>query len=332
MADVLSQSEIDALLSALSTGEMSADELKEEETKSKVRPYDFKRALRFSKDQLRSLSRIHENFARLLTSYFSAQLRTYVQIAVASVDQLPYEEFIGSIPPATLLNIIEAPPFEGHLLVEINPNVAYAMIDRLLGGMGMSMNKIDNLTEIESQLMKSLFSGMLPPFQEAWSLVEPDIQPVFVGLETNPQFLQLVSPNETVIVISLATVVGDVSGMINICLPHVVIEPIIPKLSMHYWMSEKKNETTIDEHRALQNNIESSKVNVSVQLGRSHITIEELLSLEVGDVIQLNESLNQPVVVAVADLPKFLAQPGKRNRRIAVQIVKPIKEEDDLNE
>ena len=128
-SEVLSQSEIDALLSALSTGEMDAEELRKEESQKKVKTYDFKRALRFSKDQIRSLTRIHENFARLLTTYFSTQLRTYVQISVASVDQIPYEEFIRSIPKMTILNVFEVLPLEGRIVMEVNPNIAYAMMD-----------------------------------------------------------------------------------------------------------------------------------------------------------------------------------------------------------
>ncbi|MCQ2008958.1 MAG: flagellar motor switch protein FliM [Sporolactobacillus sp.] len=332
MADILSQSEIDALLSALSTGEMNAEELKDEEKKSKVRVYDFKRALRFSKDQIRSLTRIHENYARLLTSFFSAQLRTYVQISVASVDQLPYEEFIRSIPSATVLNIIEAPPLEGHLIIEVNPNIAYAMLDRLLGGSGESMNKIENLTEIETDLMKGLFEGSLPALKEAWTSVEHDINPFLVELETNPQFLQLVSPNETVIVISLSAMIGKSSGMINLCLPHVVLEPIIPKLSMHYWMSEKKNDATTEEYHALKKSVEHSYVNVTANLGQSQITVNELLNLNIGDVIKLDQHLEQPMIVEVGGLPKFTAQAGKREKRIAVQIIKKLTEEDDVDE
>ena len=150
--EILSQSEIDALLSAISTGEMDAEELKKEEVEKKVKVYDFKRALRFSKDQIRSLTRIHENFARLLTTYFSAQLRTYVQISVASADQIPYEEFIRSIPNMTILNVFEVPPLDGRIIMEVNPNIAYAMMDRVLGGKGISVNKVESLTEIEIRL------------------------------------------------------------------------------------------------------------------------------------------------------------------------------------
>jgi len=140
--DVLSQNEIDALLSALSTGEMDADELKKENKKQRIRTYDFKRALRFSKDQIRSLTRIHENYARMLINVFSAQLRNVVQVSVVSVDQIPYEEFIRSVPKVTILNVIAVPPLEGHIIMEVNPNIAYAMLDRLLGGQGESGGKL----------------------------------------------------------------------------------------------------------------------------------------------------------------------------------------------
>ncbi|RYM07175.1 flagellar motor switch protein FliM [Sporolactobacillus sp. THM7-7] len=332
MADVLSQSEIDALLSAISTGEMDAEELKNEEKKSRIRTYDFKHALRFSKDQIRSLARIHENYARHLTSYFAAQLRTYVQISVASVDQLPYEEFIRSIPSATVLNIIEAPPLDGHLIIEMNPNVAYAMLDRLLGGSGTGINKIENLTEIETNLMKGLFKGSLGAFQEAWSSVEKEIHPKLLELEINPQFLQLVSPNETVIVISLSATIGKSSGMINLCLPHVVLEPVIQKLSMHYWMGENKNALSEQEYRVLRERIEHSAIDVKARLGTSQITVQELLGLDVGDVIKLRQQTDQPIIIDIGGFPKFYAQPGKKNKHVAVQIMKPITEEDDLNE
>lgn len=196
MVDVLSQNEIDALLAALSSGEMDAEELKKEETQKKIRSYDFKRAVRFSKDHIRSLTRIHENFARYLTTYFSAQLRTFVQINVVQVEQLPYDEFIRSIPKMTILNIFEAEPLEGRMVLEVHPNVAFAMLDRLLGGIGTAPSKISSLTEIETIIMERIFSRAFESLQEAWKTVV-DINPRMEGLETNPQFMQIVSPNES---------------------------------------------------------------------------------------------------------------------------------------
>lgn len=330
MADVLSQNEIDALLSAISTGEMNADELRAQK-EEKVRVYDFKRAMRFSKDQIRSLMRIHENFARLLTTFFSAQLRTYVQINVASVDQLPYEEFIRSIPKMTILNSFEGPPLEGRLLVEVNPNIAYAMMDRILGGQGESVNKIENLTEIESRIMKQIFYKALDTFREAWQSVV-DFEIANHQMEVNPQFLQMVSPNETVVVISLNTNVGEISGMMNICLPHVVLEPIIQKLSIHYWMQEKKKERKPEELERLKGKLRDTPLLLKAELGESEISVQEFLQLDLGDVIELNQGIDQPLVVKAGNIPKFFVQPGKKGRRMAVQVIETIAGEDENNE
>ncbi|WP_175989003.1 flagellar motor switch protein FliM [Bacillus sp. Marseille-Q1617] len=331
MADVLSQSEIDALLSALNTGEMSADDFKKEEEERKVKVYDFKRALRFSKDQIRSLTRIHENFARILTTYFSAQLRTYVQINVASADQIPYEEFIRSVPKMTILNVYELPPLDGRILMEINPNIAYSMMDRVMGGKGVSVNKVDNLTEIETTIMSQLFERAFENLSEAWSTVV-DVDPVFAEFEVNPQFLQMVSPNETVVVISLNTTIGETSGMINICIPHVVLEPILPKLSGSYWMETKKKDIKPEEAANLEKRIKKAYVPVVAELGTSEISIEDFLMLDRGDVIQLNARIDDPLTIKVGEIPKFTAQPGKSNNRLAIQILESLKGGDDDDE
>jgi flagellar motor switch protein FliM len=331
MADVLSQSEIDALLSALNTGEMSADDFKKEEEERKVKVYDFKRALRFSKDQIRSLTRIHENFARILTTYFSAQLRTYVQINVASADQIPYEEFIRSVPKMTILNVYELPPLDGRILMEINPNIAYSMMDRVMGGKGVSVNKVENLTEIETTIMSQLFERAFENLSEAWSSVA-DVVPVFAEFEVNPQFLQMVSPNETVVVISLNTTIGETSGMINICIPHVVLEPILPKLSGSYWMETKKREIKPEETANLERRIKKAYVPVVAELGNSEISIEDFLMLDSGDVIQLNARIDDPLTIKVGEMPKFTGQPGRSNNKLAIQILETLKGGDDDDE
>ncbi|GEL06665.1 flagellar motor switch protein FliM [Salisediminibacterium halotolerans] len=326
MADVLSQGEIDALLSALSTGEMDADELKKEDEEKKVKTYDFKRALRFSKDQIRSLTRIHENFARLLTTQLSAQLRTFVSINVASVDQLPYDEFIRSVPKMTILNVFEPYPLDGRFVMEVNPNIAYAMLDRMLGGQGEAYDKVDNLTEIETKIMTQLFQRTLETFREAWMSVE-EFDPVMDDMEVNPQFLQLVSPNETVVVVSFSTTIGETSGMINICLPHVVIESILPKLSVHLWMQTKKKEPDPAEVAALESNLKQAPLEMTVELGHSEITIEEFIQLDIGDMIELDQLIDDPLIMNVDEQPKFKVQPGKIKHNLAVQITDEIEEE-----
>lgn len=329
--DILSQSEIDALLSAITSGEMNADELKKEEKEKKVRVYDFKRALRFSKDQIRGIGRIHDNYARLLTTFFSAQLRTYVNITVVSVDQVPYEEFIRSIPEKTVLNVYSVAPLEGRILMEVNPSIAYGLLDRILGGKGNSVSKIESLTEIETILMSQLFEKAIVNLQEAWeSIVE--IDPILEDFEVNPQFLQMVSPNETVVVVSLNTEIGETSGMINICIPHIVLEPIMPKLSVHYWMqtSAKKRDPEVFER--INKNLQKAKVDISAILGKSAININEFLNLAQGDVIKLNQSIDEPLVLAVNNEEKFLVQPGKFKNKMSVQILEAIKEGNEDGE
>ncbi|SFD68437.1 flagellar motor switch protein FliM [Paenibacillus catalpae] len=325
MVDVLSQNEIDALLAALSSGEMDADELKKEEVTRKVRIYDFKRATRFSKDHIRSLTRIHENFARYLTTYFSAQLRTFVQINVVQVEQLPYDEFIRSIPKMTILNIFEAEPLEGRMVLEVNPNVAYAMLDRMLGGQGMAPSKINNLTEIETIIMERIFARAFESLQEAWKTII-DISPRLEALETNPQFMQIVSPNETIALISLSTKIGDTTGMINLCIPHVVIEPVMPRLSAHHWFVSQKKERIPEEVEMLEQRVSKAKLPIVAELGESVITIKEFLGLAIGDVISLNKPIENGLSIKVGDKLKFIGSPGSVKDRIAVQVDQVVSE------
>lgn len=322
--EVLSQSEIDALLSALSTGEMNAEELKQEEEDKKIRVYDFKRALRFSKDQVRSIGRIHENYARLLTTFFSGQLRTYVNISVASVDQIPYEEFIRSVPRTTILNVFRMDPLDGTLIMEINPNIAYTMLDRLLGGQGNTESIMNELTEIETVIMTQLFEKTSPILKEAWaSLI--DVDPILDDFENNPQFLQMVSPNETVIVVSFNTTIGDVSGMINICIPHMVLEPIIPKLSVHYQMQTSTIKGDLEAVKKISKNLQQSSIEMKAILGETRININQFLHLMKDDFITLDKTVNDPLLLLLNDVPKFNVQLGKVGNHVSVQVLEEIK-------
>lgn len=329
MSDILSQNEIDSLLSAISSGEMDAEVLKEKDER-KVRDYDFKRALRFSKDQIRSLTRIYENYARLLTTYFSAQLRTFVQISVASVDQLPYDEFIRSIPKMTILNVYTAYPLEGRMVMEVNPNIAYAMLDRMLGGAGNTDGNVANLTEIETLVMERTFRNAIERLQEPFRSII-NLEPEVEMLEVNPQFMQIVSPNETVAVVSLSTKIGDVTGMVNFCLPHMVLEPIISKLTAHHWLAVKKKEREPKEIDALKHRVKKASIPISVELGHSEISVQEFLGISSGDVIRLDQRIDAPLLVKAGHKPKFLGQPGTFRGNNSIQIMEVIREEDEEN-
>lgn len=325
MSDVLSQAEIDSLLSALNRGELKAEEILESEQETHVRNYDFRRAMRFSKDHIRIISRIHEQFARLLTSNLAAQLRTIIQIQVESVDQIPYEEFVQSIPTLTVLQVLNFAPLEGHIVIEMNPQVVFAILDRLMGGVAGGPYRERELTEIELNLLERLW-GRLPGFlSEAWKSVE-HVEPEFVSMETNPQFLQIATPNETVLVVTLSARIGSASGLMNICIPHVTVEPLIPKLNTQYLFDIAKNRGHDGEHRpALQKQLDGVEVLMQVLLGSTELTVNEVLDLQVGDVIPLRNSISDPLPILVDDIPAFAGSIGKRHQHYAVKVVRSMK-------
>jgi len=330
MSEILSQSEIDALLSALRSGSVDANQLKQEQTKKKVKVYDFRRPNKFSKDQIHTLHVIFENYTRSLSTYLSAQLRAAIQMEILSVEQLTYEEFIRSIPNPTILNIFSLYPLEGSAIMEINPNIGFAFLDRLLGGPGDSLSKVRALTEIEQTVMERLAQKMLDYLSEPWSSII-ELEPSLDRIETNPQFTQLVSPSEIMIIISLETQMTDVLGMINICIPFLVLEPILDKLSVHYYYSATNTKTNAENIAAIQYKLENTHIPVKVLLGRTTITVRDLLELSVGDVVPLERNIHEELEVAIGQRTKFLGKPGILGNRISLQISQIIKEgtEDD---
>ena len=231
----------------------------------------------------------------------------------------------------TLINVFEVPPLDGNILMEINPNIAYSMLDRLMGGSGQSHSNVDNLTEIETKIMTNLFERSFDNLREAWENIV-EIDPMLIELEVNPQFLQMISPNETVVVISFNTIIGETTGMINICLPHVVLEPIVPNLSVRYWMQTNTKEMSPEQVDMLQRRVKQAELPVVAEIGTTSISVEDLLTLNVGDVLELKQKINDPLVVKVGDLPKFTAQPGKLKKQMAIQIIEPLKGGDDDDE
>ena len=328
MVDLLTDENIDTILSSLK---------KEEPKQAKpskgrnIQTYDFKKALRFSQDQIRTLTRIHENFSRLLTTYLSTQLRTNAQITVSSVDQFPYEEFINKVQKKSILGVFDAPPLQGSMVMEFSPEVVYVTVDRLLGGQGNILQKTSELTEIEISVIQRIFIRTLNSFQEAWLSVLK-LSPEFKEIEVNPQFLTMFPPNETVILVSLHAKIGDVEGIINICLPHVVLEQILPKLSARHWLANQKKTIENHEMEALEKKLHNTRLNVKAILGRSTIEVGDFLNLKSGDVIRLNESYTDPVIVLVDEKQKFIAQPGVSKGRMAIQVTGVHGEGDEFDE
>lgn len=328
MGDVLSQSEIDALLQALNSGSVDADELKQEEKKKKIKVYDFRRPNKFSKDQLHTLQVIYEGYARSLSTFLSAQLRSAVQVDILSVEQLTYEEFIRSIPNPTILNIFSLFPLEGSGIMEINPKLGFAFLDRLLGGPGYTLSKLRALTEIELSVMEKLSQRMLSYFQEPWgSIIE--LEPQLDRVESNPQFTQLVSPSEIMMIVSMESKIGDVMGMINICIPYLVLEPVVDKLSVHYYYSSTHVKPTAENMSIIQARLENAKIPIRVVLGGTTLSVGDLLDLSPGDVVMLEKNINDDLQVVIGTATKFMGRPGTHENRNAIQITQVTKEGHD---
>ncbi len=332
MSEILSQEEIDTLLAALSTGEAKTEQAKKaDEPHRKIRVYDFKRPNKFSKEQMHTIQAIHENYARLLATYFSAHLRTVVQITVHSVEQLTYDEFIHSLPNPTILNIFQMDPLEGNAILEINPTITFTIIDRLFGGPGQAPEKIRDLTDIERVVVEKVVGRNLDILKEAWeSIIE--FKPKQDMIETNPLFTQIVSPTEMVVLISFRTQLGDSEGLMNLCIPFLVLEPIIGKLSAHFWFAGTAKEITQESIQRIKSRIERATVNVSAILGKATIKLGELLELQRGDVILLDSKARSPIEVMIGTKQKFLGRPGVVGSKAAVQIVAVVKEGDDEDE
>jgi len=332
MNEVLSQDEIDQLLTAISSGDTDGDDFKPVSSQRKIKIYDFKRPDKFSKEQLRTVSNMHETFARVTTTSLSAQLRSLVHVHVASVDQLTYEEFIRSIPTPTTLAVINMDPLPGNAVLEIDPTITFCMIDRLFGGRGITNgNKNRDLTDIEQEVMEGVIVRILANLREAWAQVI-DLRPRFQQIETNPQFAQIVPPTEMVVLITLETKVGEEEGMMNFCIPYLVIEPIIGKLSSQFWFSSVRKNSTTQYLDIIKEQLSTVDMDVVAEIGSIKLPIRDVLALRVGDVVRLsNKKVGDPLSLSVGSEKKFYCQPGIVGKKMAVQITGKVEEVEAEN-
>src|SRR6056297_1270507 len=187
MAEVLNQNEIDSLLSALSSGNLDVEEVKEQSEEKEIKSYDFRRPNKLSKEQMRTLQMIHENMSRNFTTTLSTKLRSMVNFEVASIEQLSYSEFIHSLPEPTIIGICGMEPLKGQFIFEINPEIGFAVIDRLFGGFGNPIDDIRSFTDIEQVVIKRVMNWLLDGFSEAWENIA-ELKPELLELESNPQF------------------------------------------------------------------------------------------------------------------------------------------------
>jgi flagellar motor switch protein FliM len=326
MPEILSQSEIDALLSALSTGTVEEGPALPEPGKG-IKLYDFKHPDRFSKDQTRSLNMIHEHFSRLFSTSLSTYLRTITEVKMVSVDQLSYDEFIRSIPNPTCINLFEMRPLEGNVLLEISPSLSFAIIDRLMGGKGQIFHKNRELTEIEKSILQKIIDRMFESLHEAWEGIL-NLSLHLKATEVNPQlFLQLYLPTEMVILMTHEAHVGECTGTFCICIPYVVLEPIAQRLSSRSWFSGKQTAGEEQTQAAMKVHLRKFDLGVTAILGGTRLKVKDLLSLEKGDVVPLTRRRDEDIEVQVSGKPMFLARPGTHRKHRAVKVTKVVSAE-----
>ena len=286
----------------------------------KVVPYDFKRPERVGKEQMRALQTLHEGFGRNFAAGLSAMLRSMAEVKLTSVDQLTYSEFVFSLENPTCFNLLKAEPLEGNLILDINPSILYPIIDRLLGG-GREATIMARrpLTEIELRIVSRITSLFLEELHRAWENVL-DLHLEVVRVESNPQLAQIVPPNEVVVVISFELALGEVRGMMNLCIPYNAIERISGKLSANSWVAYGRRVATAENIEQIRQTLRSSLVGLDVRLASTKISAGELIGLRVGDVITTQKDVHTPLLVSVEGVPKFRARPGAFKNHKAVCI------------
>jgi flagellar motor switch protein FliM len=326
MNRILSQDEIDALLSSVSKGK-SYDSIEREPRKSVIL-YDFKHPDRISKEQIRTMRTIHENFARLFATFLSTNLRALVDVNVISIDQVTYSEYTMSLSMPSSLYLLKLPELDGKAVVEISPQFLLFVVDRLLGGTGETEIEIREITLIEQNIVQRIINNLITTLNEVWSQIYP-LNSVFDSFETDPQFVQIARSSETIAIIFFEVKVRGAVYPMNIGFPYFILEPILQKLSTQTFFVNVKR-VGEEERKLIEDRLESSTIDVSAIFSETSVTVREFLSLKDGDIVQLDKDLDEEMKVRVGDQIKMFGVPGKKGRKMAVQVTRKISFEEEL--
>ena len=327
MGDVLSQEEIDNLLSAISSGEVDADEIKGADERS-VKNYDFKRPAKFSKEHLRTLELIFEHYGRLLSTNLPVYLRKNIQVTVVSSETVTFNEFTNALSNPVILGIINFQPLSGNILIDLTSSLGYAFIDRMLGGVGEPLDKVRDFSEIEMGILYKIITISSQLLKEPWKNVI-EVDPLLERIETNTQFAQIIAPNEMIAIVTLNVRMGEIEGFMNICIPFMTIESIIDNLNTKFWFTNMVADDAEDHRQDLENLLRKVDVPVKALLGRSEIAVSDFLTLQPGDIIRLERRVDNELDVYVGMYKKFSAVPGTDHDRYAVRITSVYREEEE---
>ena len=326
MGEVLSQNEIDNLLAALSNGELDVEQMQESGDRQ-VKDYDFKRPAKFSKEHLRTLEIIYEHYGRLISTNLPLYLRKNIQVTVASSETVTFSEFTNALSNPVILGIVDFQPLTGNIIIELSPNLGFAMIDRMLGGQGVPLEKNRDLSEIEMIILQKLMVVCMQLMREPWRNVL-DINPMMERIETNAQFAQVIAPSDMIAIVSMNVKIGDAEGFMNICLPYFTLEDVMDKLNTKYWFSTMQKDDRIDYEEHIESLIKRIDIPIKAILGRSQVSVSDFLSLQPGDIIKLDARVDSEMDVFVGNIRKFKALPGSNKDNYAVRVTSVIREEE----
>jgi len=327
MPDVLSQDEIDNLLKALSSGELDVEEMKGTDEKQ-VKNYDFARPSKFSKEHLRTLEIIFEHFGRLLATNLPAYLRKSVNVDIVNSEVVIYSEFSNALSNPVLLGVVSMKQLAGNMVMEMASNLGFAIVDRLLGGTGTALDKERDFSEIELTIIERIFSICVNLLKEPWENVIK-VTPRLERIETNSQFAQIISPTETIAIITINLKIGDVEGLMNVCLPYTLLEPVMDKLNTKFWFSNMQEKDPTMYGEVIENVISKTKVPIKAILGESKVNVSDFVNLQIGDIIKIDKKVDQELDVYVGNIKKFNALPGYFEDKYAVRITDVIREESE---
>lgn len=324
----LSQKEIDALLAILPADGSPLPGGVGDRIVGTARVYDFRSPDKFSKEQIRTLQMIHENFARRCSSSLSAYLRAVVQLTCVHIEQGSFADFMQNIVRPSLVTVLKMSPLPGRVLVALDAATATIAIDRLLGGYGRPADEDHEITDIEQSLIKGFISYVAEGLQEAWrNVIALSISAEEISL--NPEFVQVALPSDAAVFLAFETKIRENSGTLSICIPYSVLKPIISELSPHTWVAGEAREAGVYRD-ALLKHLKRVEVNVAALLGEIPVTFDELLHLQVGDVLVLDSIVTRPIPVLIGQQRKYYAQPGLVGNNLAVQITQVLRE-DEVN-
>lgn len=333
MSDVLSQSEIDKLLSDMSSGTVDVDEiLSNKSIKGAISNYDFRRPNRISKNQVRTLQNIHESFAEVLGYYLVSKLQAVVSISVTSVHQLFYSEFILSVANPSCLYVFDIEGTDGSGLLEISPQLALTLMERMLGGSAEadSQEKSRNITPIEQAVIRGIVEHAFVDLRNAWRTIS-DLNFKFSRLEMEADFVQLAPASEIVVVISFDVNIGTQSFLMNLCFPTFALEEILAQLNMQQisTSSLKISESKMRESmKMISRHIDSTFLPVYAELGKTKLTVKELLEIKKGDVLKLDKRINQEIEIIIGKKRKLAGRPGTVDGKKAIRVIRPLADED----